>query len=72
MNADGYLTEKTVICDVTVSIESYKIGDTFYCHVASVDPGATIARTRASTRGGAVELAMTKALERIRQPKAIG
>jgi hypothetical protein len=53
------------IFGVKVSVTSYKIGESFYCHVQNVDPGATISRAEAGTREEAVDLALRKAKDRL-------
>jgi hypothetical protein len=42
-------------------VNSYKIGDRFYCHVENTDPGATIARAEGSTKDEAIRIALSKA-----------
>jgi hypothetical protein len=46
-------------------IVSYRLGDTFYCIVDNVDPGANIARAEAPTREEAESTAIAKAKERL-------
>ena len=47
-------------------IVSYRLGDTFYCTVDNVDPGANIARAKAPTREEAESKAIAAAKERLR------
>jgi len=63
--AEHYHVETGEIAGVKVSVTSYGIDDRFYCHVANVDPGATIARVEADTREEAVALALQKAKDRL-------
>ena len=63
--AEDYRVEKQEIFGVMVSITSYKIEDRFYCHVANIDPGATIARAEGISREDAQQLALNKAKERL-------
>ena len=60
------MEELTEINGVTIRVTTYKIGDDYYCHVYNIDPGATIARSTATTREKAVEEAMVKVSQRIR------
>jgi hypothetical protein len=63
--AENYRVEKKEILGVMVSITSYKIGERFHCHVANIDPGATIARAEGDTSEEAEQLALNKAKERL-------
>ena len=63
--AEKYQREIRELMGVRISVESYKIGDSYHCHLANVDPGATIARSEAVTREEAVEMAIAKASERL-------
>jgi hypothetical protein len=63
--SEKYQREIRKLFDTEVSIESYKIGNQFFCHVANRDPGATIARAQADTREKAVQDALLKATERL-------
>jgi len=64
--AENYRVETKEVAGVKVSLTSYRIGDRFHCHVANLDPGATIARAEAGSPEEAETLALTKALERLR------
>lgn len=68
MQADSYRVVMKKILDVDVTITSYQIGTTYYCHVANYDPGAVIARAEAATREETEKIAIAKATERL-QPK---
>jgi hypothetical protein len=46
-------------------ITSYRLGDTYYCSVDDVDPGAVISRSRGSTRKDAEQQAVARAKERL-------
>ena len=65
MRAEMYEREFRELMGVNISIESYKIGAKYHCHLASVDPGATIARSEAISREEAVREAISKASERL-------
>jgi hypothetical protein len=66
MITEEFLEEYIELNGISIRITSYKIGDTFHCHVANTDPGATIARATATSKEAAVEEAIRKAAERIR------
>jgi hypothetical protein len=65
LRSEHYQRERRTIGGVEVSIESYKIGDSFYCHLSNVEPGATIARTEAPTREEAINKAIAHATEKL-------
>jgi hypothetical protein len=65
VRAEEYSTEQRVLNNVALEVRSYKLGDTYYCHVANKDAGATIARASGSTRDEAVQEAMEKARLRL-------
>jgi hypothetical protein len=48
-----------------IHIVSYKLGDTFYCTVDNVDPGANIARASGVSREEAESKAIAKAKEKL-------
>ncbi len=66
MKTEDYHVEKKELQGVMVSVTSYRIGDRFYCHVANLDPGATIARAEADSHAEAERVALAKAAERLR------
>lgn len=69
MHAEEYRVELREIAGQQIKITTYRIGDLFYCHVANVDPGATIARAEAGTREEAERAASAKAAERLEVTK---
>ena len=52
-----------------VTITTYRIGDTYHCHIDNVSPGATVSRGEGTTRQEAEEAAIAKARERLAQTK---
>jgi hypothetical protein len=65
MHAEEYQRTHETIAGVSLSLETYKIGSVYYCHVANLDPGATIARAQGVSRETAVEAALVKAKGRL-------
>jgi hypothetical protein len=63
--AEEHRVETTDINGINVTVTSYRIEDRFYCHIANVDPGATIARAEGGTRQEALQRALAKATERL-------
>ena len=66
LKTENYTTETSELSGVLIRINSYRIGDRFYCHVENTDPGATIARADAVTREDAIHLALAKAGGRLK------
>jgi hypothetical protein len=52
-----------------VTIETYKLGDAYYCTIANVDPGARLARGNGSTREEAESRAIEKASRYLAQTR---
>lgn len=65
LKANYFHIETQEISGLKVNVTSYKIGDRFFCHIANVDPGATIARTDGETEEEAVQAAFAKAMRRL-------
>ena len=66
LRTENYSSETTEFSGVRLRVNSYKIGDRFYCHIENTDPGATIARAEASTKEEAIRVALSKAKERLK------
>jgi hypothetical protein len=64
--AEEYRIQTREIGGIQVNVTSYKIGDLYHCHVANLDPGATITRTRGATREEAEMAALARALQRLK------
>ena len=60
VKAENYNSETRQIEGTTVKVTTYKIGERYFCHIANIDPGATIARSE----GGSLEEALGVALEK--------
>lgn len=52
---------------IPVSVQTYQIGDSWYCHVSNKDPGATISRSEGKSRNEAEKLALDKAGSRLKK-----
>ena len=50
MKAEGYAKRRQPLGDWQIEIETYQLGEVFYCTINNVDPGARFARAEGSTR----------------------
>jgi hypothetical protein len=66
VKAEEYQSEVRGLSGIKVEIRSYRLEDTYYCHIANTDAGATIARASGATREEAIEAATEKARQRLR------
>ena len=58
---EEYVIQHTEIFGVAVTCTTYKIGGTYHCVVANVEPGANVARSSGPTRESALISASHKA-----------
>jgi hypothetical protein len=61
MRAEGYSKRRQDLGSWAIEIESYKLGDVYYCTINNVDPGARFARAEGPTREDAEAKAIAKA-----------
>ena len=61
MKAEEYSERREVIDGWPVHLVTYRIGETYYCTVDNVDPGARFARASASSHAEAERVALEKA-----------
>jgi hypothetical protein len=61
MKPEGYSRRQVELAGWPISIETYKLGDVYYCTIYNVDPGARFARAQGTTREIAEEQALEKA-----------
>ena len=69
MKAEGYAKRRQPLGDWTIEIETYQLGDIFYCTINNVDPGARFARAEGPTREDAEAKALEKAGRYIKQTR---
>jgi hypothetical protein len=69
MKAEEYTERSETIDTWPVHIVTYRIGDTYYCTIDNVDPGARFARAEAATRDEAERVALEKAAKYLRQTR---
>ena len=69
MKAQGYAKRRQPLGDWTIEIETYQLGDIFYCTINNVDPGARFARAEGPTREEAETKALEKAEKYIKQTR---
>jgi len=58
---EEYVVQHSEIVGVQVTCTTYKIGTTYHCVVANVDPGVNVARSSGPTRESALISASYKA-----------
>ena len=63
--AENYKKETTIVNDISLVIITYKIGESYHCHIENADPGAVIARAYAKNLQTAKEVALSKAKKRL-------
>ena len=69
MKAENYAERRETIDTWPVHIVTYRIGDTYYCTIDNVDPGARFARAEGVTRDEAERGALEKAQKYLRQTR---
>ena len=69
MKAEGYMKRRQPLGDWTIEIETYHVGNVFYCTINNVDPGARFARGEGATREEAESKALEKAEKYIKQTR---
>ncbi len=69
MKAENYTERRDVIDRWPVNIVTYGIGDTYYCTIENVDPGARIARADGATREEVERAALAKAQRYLKQTR---
>ena len=69
MRAEGYAKRRQPLGEWEIEIETYQVGDVFYCTINNVDPGARFARAEGATRDEAERKALEKAEKYIKQTR---
>ena len=69
MNAEDYSTTAAELDGWAIIVESYRVGDRFYCAVSSADPGARFARSEGASREEAERIALEKARRYLAQTR---
>ncbi len=69
MKAEGYRKRRQELGSWPIEIETYQLGDVYYCTINNVDPGARFARAEGPTREEAEQKALEKAEKYIKQPR---
>jgi dsRNA-specific ribonuclease len=72
LRSEEFSRRKEEVAGWEAEITSYRIGEVYYCHVANVSPGATVARGEGPTRKEAEEDALAKARERFARTRRAG
>ena len=69
MKAEDYNERKDTIDTWPIHIVTYRIGQTYYCTIDNVDPGARFARAEGATREDAERVALEKARKYLAQTR---
>lgn len=69
MKAEEYSERNDAIDTWPIHIVTYRVGDTYYCAIDNVDPGARFARAEGATREDAERVALEKAQRYLRQTR---
>jgi len=69
MKPEHYSRRRTELAGWAVSIETYKLGDVYYCSISSVDPGARFVRAEGPTHAAAEQTAIEKATRYLAQTR---
>ena len=69
MKAEGYAKRRQELDGWAIEIETYQLGDIYYCTINNVDPGARFARAEGSTREDAEAKALEKAKRYLAQTR---
>jgi len=69
VRAEGYTKRRQPLGDWEIEIETYQVGDVFYCTINNVDPGARFARAEGRTREEAESKALEKAERYLKQTR---
>ena len=69
MKAEGYERRRLELGGWPIEVETFKLGDVYYCTINNVDPGARFARAEAPTREEAEQQALAKAERYLAQTK---
>ena len=69
MKPEDYSRREQKLAGWPITVETYKLGDTYHCTIANVDPGARFARAEGSTREEAERRALEKAERHLAQTR---
>ena len=69
MNAEGYTRREQELSGWSILLETYRLGDQYFCTISSVDPGARFARAEGPTREEVERVALEKAQRYLRQTR---
>ena len=61
MNAEGYTRREQELSGWSILLETYRLGDKYFCTISNVDPGARVARAEGPTREEAERIALENA-----------
>ena len=69
MKPEEYSRRQQELAGWPITVETYKLGDVYYCTIANVDPGERFARAEGPTREDAESRALEKAARYLAQTR---
>jgi hypothetical protein len=69
VKSEEYSRRPQELAGWAITVETYRLGDTYYCTIASADPGARFARAEGPTREDAESRALEKATRYLAQTR---
>ncbi len=69
MRAEEYTERSETIDTWPIHLVTYRVGDTYYCTIDNVDPGARFARAEGASREDAERVALEKARKYLKQTR---
>ena len=69
MKPEDLTTRREQLSGWPVTIESYKLGEVYYCTISNADPGARFARAEGPTKQEAESRAIEKATRYLQQTR---
>lgn len=71
LRAESFVRTETKLGGWPVGITTYRIGETWFCKIDNVSPGAIVARSRAETREAAIASASERVTPRLAATRII-
>ncbi len=72
MQAEEFSQREVALLGWPIVVETYRLGETYYCTISSADPGARFARAQGPSREQAEQAALHKAERWLAQTRRRG